>query len=369
MANTRPDLDVINKVDLHDNLIKPFLDHATDTRLLISSSFFKNSYAIDLHEIRHSALLHAVIDDDREKVRRILDVHPELLIQKPKDNLTITSRYTWQKFVAEDALSMAAKRHQVQMISVMLPYFANLPDTDMLSMAKSKLKSAWNRYDRSRDEKGNDHIVIPPAYQDCLLELVTVFTEETFPFGTEIGKRLSDVTEATLTKFRDKLRPNKPIKLDHCLDPELLFYAAYRMYFDYSKEFKNEDQQNQYCVKVVGFIQSVLSPESAKILCKGLYEFVDENRDIDDCGHSLKLKYRKAFYHPVRDAKCGLGFEYLCGWSGKADTSAASAGAVRWKQYIAKKQHRFGYLCSNQERPEIFPNEYTIRKEPDCRIL
>jgi hypothetical protein len=57
-----------------------------------------------------TALYQAVIDDDQDKVKTVLDLHPKLLLHPIPQDFTIESKLTWQKFYVEDALMMAVKR-------------------------------------------------------------------------------------------------------------------------------------------------------------------------------------------------------------------------------------------------------------------
>ena len=69
-----------------------------------------------LDKKRQQRFLLAVLDDDRMMVKKLLVRYPQLLHAVPPKNMVIESQCTWQKFIAEDALSMAVKRKQIKMI-------------------------------------------------------------------------------------------------------------------------------------------------------------------------------------------------------------------------------------------------------------
>jgi hypothetical protein len=66
---------------------------------------------------------------------------------------------------------------------------------------------------------------------------------------------------------------------------------------------------------VRGLIQSVLTPETAKIFCESLDDVVTaikkgEKKEISKEAASHKLKSGEAFYRVSRDSKEGAGFNF-----------------------------------------------------------
>lgn len=347
----RSDLTLISH-DMHLDVLSPHLDSATDVRLLISCGHFASRYQSD---ISYCTLLQFMIDDDREKVKQILDKHPTLLLHVPNEKFIVSSRYTWQKFFAEPALTMAMKRKQIEMIKLILPYYDKLPQTDEIQAAKRKALSAWADY---------ADIVIPHEYEIYLQSLVDVFAEETFPHGKKINARLSDKTEAALRLFRRIMLPHGAVKLDDYFEPEIFLYAAYKIYIKNANKLQNSGREH-FCVKVIGFIQSLLTPETAKILCEGLYFVVEEKRSISDQGKSLKLHGGEAFYRSSRVSRSGLGFDYCCGAGGLTCLDwGYEPGTLYWQKYIEQKQQVFGRLCNDHQQ-----NQYSILKQQRCVIL
>ncbi len=86
------------------------------------------------------------------------------------------------------------------------------------------------------------------------------------------------------------LLPEQAVKLDDYFDIELLFYAVCKMYDEQFNVFADWNQRQAFCIRVMGIIQSVLPPETAKVLCEGLYYGMEENRPVGKLAASLKLK-------------------------------------------------------------------------------
>lgn len=343
-------------------------------RLSKSCSYLHQFFKEDLKERAIKAFLQAVIDDDREKVLLMLDKHPELLLQLPNEKLIIKSRHTWQQFYAEDALIMAVKRKQIEMIKIILPYYDKLPQTDEVKIAKAKAMSAWTNYDIRINVRGKYSILVPPEYDNFMQSLVDAFLQESFPNGTALNSKLSDLTEDALRNFRNRMLPLSPVKLDDYFDPELMLYVAYRAY-EYNRDlFKTCIQRDHFCVKVIGFIQSVLSPETAKIFCEALQGVVDKNKPISDCAKSLKLTYSKlSFYRSSQFSTTGLGFDYLCGTSFTYNGGYRlnkGLGWVVWKSMLAKLYHaKAESFLDLMQRSSIQQDQQSTHKQPGCVIL
>ena len=301
-------------------------------------------------------LWQAVIDDDHKTVKRLLDVRPGLLLLKAPAGLQIQSQYTWVTFDVENesALSIAAKRKQINMIKLLLPYYDKLEQTGEVIQGKAEALLAWKAYTIQKNASGEDEIVIPSDYANYALSLINVFKVETFPNGVK-GK-FSEKTEDALKLFSDILLPKKATKLDDYIDPELLLLALYKAYRDQFYTFQNWEQRDAFCVRMIGLAQSVLTPETAKIFCEGLYYVAGENRKISDRAESLKLLGGESFYRASRESRSGLGIEYLCGlrWWGVDVVSVLSSARIgrrgaagAWKNYVKQKQQIFGTLRSN----------------------
>ena len=297
----------------------------------ITCKTINNFFQPDLDKF---GLYQSVIDDDREAVQRILSRKPELLIVEPK-NLIIESQLTWQKFFIEKATVavMAAKRKQIKMLELLLPYYDKLEQTDEVRKAKAEALSAWKIYETKKNTEGEDEIVIPSEYADYAKSLVYVFSEETFPNGSDkygYGM-LSEKTELTLSTLFNRLLPDEAVKLDDYLDVELLLLAIYKAYWDHF----NWEQRDAFCIRVRGLIQSVLTPETAKIFCESLDHMVTamkngEKKDLSKAAVSHKLKSGEPFYRESRDSKEGAGYNFYCGIFGRGMARAGAAGGDAW---------------------------------------
>ena len=314
----------------------------------------------EAHELTENVMLdlflQAVIDDDRNIVAELLDKNPELLLVKAKKGVAIQSQHTWLTIDAEDedALSIAVKRKQIKMVELMLPYYDKLEQTPDVLQAKSKALSAWVFYKMQKNEEGAIEIVIPREYSIYAQSLIDVFRNETFPNGTN-GK-FSEKTELAIESLFNILLPKRSVKLDDYLDPELFLLALYKAYNDNFALFQgNWKQLEAFCIRVIGLVQSVLSPETAKIFCEGLYYVVEESRSISPRASLLKLLSGEAFYRSGFESRVGLGFEYLCSGRGHGRAGLGGRGwrGFAWKISVEQKQQIFGILRSDYSTSQI----------------
>jgi hypothetical protein len=335
MANSRPfkkqKIDQADWNRLNTDVVQLIADRhltAKDTlSLALSCQQLWHPLQTVLDKKRQQKFLQAVLDDDRMMVKKLLGRYPQLLHAVPPKNMVLESRCTWQKFIAEDALSMAVKRKQIEMIQLLLSYNDKPEQTAALS--------AWSFYEMKINANEEEEIVIPPAYVDIIQSMMTVFTQETF---TE--NKCCATTEDALSQFYEMLLPEHAVRFDGYFDIELLLYAAYKMYDDHFDDFLNWEQRNAFCIRVIGFIQSLLSPETAKIFCAGLYYVVEENRKISDRATSLKLLGGESFYRLSRESRAGLGFYFIADWVGFWSPTVrrgAAYDALRWGAGVLEK--------------------------------
>ena len=303
-----------------------------------TGNYFHRMFKEELTKRAMRTLYQAVIDDDRETVKRILVARPNLLLVEPPTGLVIESKLTWQKFYAEKPAIMAAKRKQIKMLELI----DELEQTELVKQAKAEALLAWSPYKTQQNAQGEDEIVIPRLYADYAKSLIDVFREEAFPNGTK-GK-FSEKTENALKLLFDILLPKKAVKLDDYIDPELFLLALYTAYRDHFDFFQNWDQRDAFCVRMIGLAQSVLSPETAKIFCEGLYYVVEEKRAISARAGALKLLDDELFYRLSRDSRSGLGFEYLCAgvaWRWPPSRSLLMGARVTFGKTMSSKNNNF----------------------------
>lgn len=282
-------------------------------------------------------LSQAVIDDDRKAVVKIATARPDLLLQlligMPK-GFDIESKYTFQKFNLEDEniLTVVVKRKQIKMIETLLSCFAKLKQTDHVWKMIAKALSQWSFYELRKNQKGIDEIVIPEEYASYAQSLIKVFNAEAFPNGVK-GQWSKKTELAHLTLF-NRLLPEQAVKLDDYPDMELFLLAFYRAYYDKFGVHRNMIQRDAFCILVIGLIQSVLTPETAKILCASLVNIVTalemgEKYELNKEANEHKLRDGTRFYRLARDLDSGLGRDFLVNLYGVAREPGESASPLR----------------------------------------
>jgi hypothetical protein len=130
-------------------------------------------------------------------------------------------------------------------------------------------------------------------------------------------KKGEEAGDKAISDFRKKYLPKNAIRLNEYVDVEALLHEAYKAYVDEYDNLKY-DQRVKYCINVIGFIQSLLSPETAKIFCQGLYDVVENKKPISALAESLKLVNDKdiSFYRASRQSRKDLGFDFYCAGHG-----------------------------------------------------
>lgn len=286
-----------------------------------------------LNTKKFQIFLQAVIDDDLPMVAKMLKTMPDLAKALPPKGMTIQSKYTWQQFVAEDALSMAVKRKQYDMITLLAnhhdkskqtlskwQFYKELSNANVRYVSEknpsNKKKSSICRYEMKSDMPVQEGFIIPAKYVAIIQKLIDVFKIEPFT-----GNKLSQKTQDALSQFRAILLPAHAVKLDDYFDIELLLYAACSMHDDQFNKFQNPKQRNSFSILAIGFIQSLVTPNMAKELCEGvcnMYEGIPEKYDPSE---PLKLACGKLFYRSSQSSCSGMGFDFMCDAFGSSATS------------------------------------------------
>jgi len=271
---------------------------------------YQDKVARTVESVIKFKLLQAIIDDDRETVKKILDKTPELLEVEPDKALVIESQKTWQRFRAEKPFVMALKRNQLEMVKVLLPYFEKLENGAQVALAQ--WASAENDLMQQKERTA----------RHSFKSLIDVIAKEFCPNG--IKGKLSEATEKALEEFRKTVLPDEAVALSDYYDIEQLLIAVYQAYDDAFNTFQNHKQRNIFSVKVIGFIQSLLTPEDDKVHCEGPPDMVEHNKKIREYVASSKLpddeeasyayyRVNHSSYRVNRSAHLGLGFEYVYG--------------------------------------------------------
>lgn len=299
-----------------------------------------------IHQQVTKSFLQAVIDDDRETVTALLETNPQLLMIDLPENFVIESQYTGQQFFAEPALMMAVKRKQIKMIELLLHFFDKLEQTEAVLSAKAQALSAWKACDIQQNAAGQDEIVIPDGYQARAEALVACFENEPLPLV-----ELSEETQLALEDLLDELLPDAVISLEDYPDLELFLLAVYKAYYDHYHtlivEFGKaitEDRAEQFCKRVIGLLQRVLPPETAKMLCQGLHQVMNNGAEIGERAESLTLVAGGPYYRKLDDNRRGFGFSFVCNHKGSISIDALHPEAddsFDWMKFVVKKERDF----------------------------
>lgn len=108
---------------MHDNVGR-YLSIRETSNLAQSCRWMNALFQPKLNELEVQRLLQAVINNDQKTVKKLLARKPELLLVAPDKRLVLESQCTWQRFDVQNknALAVAAKRKQLQMVELLLSY-------------------------------------------------------------------------------------------------------------------------------------------------------------------------------------------------------------------------------------------------------
>lgn len=308
---------MINHRDLKDPFTMAMLNSGIPVKQTTAfmgalSNTNKRFYGMFYTSITDSAIItlyQAVIDGNQKQVKRILDSRLDLLLLPVKPDLIIESKLTWQRFFAEDFLMMAVKRKQVNMILLLLFYYKKINRDDLIRNAFD----AWFFYE-TKQINGGERVIIPSEYLCYARSLIYVFAYETFPNG--IYGPFSEKTESALSLLFNILFPKQAMKLDDYISIELLLLAMYRVYACHINAL-SKNQQDAFCIRAIGLVQSALHPESSALLCEGLDNatlLVNAMKRVIPSKRALshQLKSGENFYRRSRESRSDLGYNYLC---------------------------------------------------------
>lgn len=342
-----------------------------------------NVYDYQAGHNRFEQILQAIVDEDIDSLKNILDSHPgyiQLLIKKPQKNHFIESQLikglTFN--IIENPLLFAVKRKQMGIpnhpgvIETLLHYLdksekdLDIEERKQLLDIKTEALTSWTNYTYGINEQSIDTIIIPPQYQSYLQSLIDIFNQETFPNGVNF-KDLSPRTESALNDLLNKLVPEQAVKIDDYLDVDLFLYAAYNLYANNLNRFQSWDKQDAFCIRVLGLIQSAQRRQTAEIFCQGLYAVVVHNAKINT-PTNLKLSYTTGtidFYHSHRNSRENLGFDYVAGsWEGLAEPRGVGIRMVSrsgawqlFRKMLKKREQNFQALKMQFEPCQITEQE------------
>jgi hypothetical protein len=115
--------------------------------------------------------------------------------------------------------------------------------------------------------------------------------------------------------------------IDEYCDVEQFLMAAYKIYDEHLNLFQNNlDRRDVFAICVIGFVQSLISPELAKAYCEDLDGVANNKKPISKRAEDLELKDGGPFYRSSRTSRSGQGFTFYCSIYNGASTRASFAG-------------------------------------------
>ncbi|KTD02198.1 F-box protein [Fluoribacter gormanii] len=289
--------------------------HLHDPKSLASLALTCTSFGLfraESNETGYLNLVQAVIDNDLETAKRILDANPTLLLpQHVKENVTskaVESQKTWQVLYAEAPLKIARMRRQHQMVEFLLPYFDNIPTSNANGQeeASKQLREAEIALEKQQA------FTIRMIHEGLFKPLVNAL--KTCKYCNH-KSNLMQYTDANvleeLIKLKNIIRSKNPVSLENAMDPALLLEEAYRIALGKSDIINIKDPQDMwndsirsdqvrfFSIKVIGYLQSLLHLELAKALYPA--QFAETAKD----------KKSITFYHESPDKPDMLDLEQL----------------------------------------------------------
>jgi len=297
--------------DIHGN-ISYYLNDKDIVMLSKTSCTLFNTYESIRKDRILGNLYLSMVDHNLIFLRKIKEISPKilsefLLNEAPKR--WIECQTTWQRFFVEKPLKMAIKRRQLKILAELILYFKELEEIKMIPNGKIEILSQWNQALSEMNAQKNKEYDFKP--------LIDVIKKENFPNGKNGDKLIDRITETTKIEleenFKKILLPDEPILLKDYFDIEALLSETYQVLMDNLNEFKNPDQIALFVICVLGFVQSLLSPEVVEIFCYiGLREFVMFNNRVNTETDEMFKKFNIPFYRSSRSSQIGLGYDHVC---------------------------------------------------------
>lgn len=333
---------LVNKNEVTASEVLPRLIRYSTRSVCALSSLNCDFHTLFRPDLNALMLMQAVIDNKKIIVEGLLNKHPYLLLKKPIKE--IESKLTWQRFLPEKPLKIAIKRGQTQMIKKLLPYFYELEKLGFVENGEKEALTQWDEAIIEMNQQRREY---------DFKRLMDIISKEDFIRGD-----LSKKTQDELDIFRNTLLSND-------FDIKQLLIAAHETYRDALRPMLSEKQRFFYCIQVIGFLQSLLSPENAPVLCQGLKQVIDEYCPIDKMAESyqlVKINPVIPFYRESRDSQSGLGSEWYVGSMGGAWSSMPIFSnniinqIARLKKLVEREQNTLQDIKENL--PEYMRTEY-----------
>lgn len=307
-------------------------------------------------------LVQAVIDDDFSTVDIILDFDPLLLKIEPSEfGITeVESQLTWQRFKTENVFIMAQKLHRLKIMETMLPHFEKLEQaretkcnyqdlqTEVMQqwiMPSFNANRGMMRFDKLQEEYIETYFL---PLINTIAEDKVVGIDEHVNANTVIDVK----TELELEAFRKKILPNEAVAIDNYVDIEVLYIAANKAFDLHDKKCNHWGQKHIYTQRVIGFIQTLLSPEPAMIyIGQGIYP-ASIVQDVTP--QILKLRPdNRSMYRSSRSDRSHIGFNAYIQLS--EVTGARPSPIDGWK--IFKERYLFRQAAIDKLKQQVYPSK------------
>ena len=212
-----------------------------------------------------TAFLQAVLDDNYEKVEKILKVNPALVAAQPHPSLILQSHLTWQRCYALPALTMATLRSQLNMINTLLPYFEYIPN------AAEVIKQQWQK---------------PFCTEQALGAFITSITD---------AKNTINIDQLKKLLFADVLNLQSALPTAELL-VQLLMIRRLPLNLNTDAEL----------IHAIGLLQSVQIPELASKIASSLDKHTTYSKKQFSHGN-IYLSDNSTYYRPHPEQIQGLG--------------------------------------------------------------
>lgn len=238
----------------------------------VSNHFHLFSNTKSIPYLMHK-LLSAVIDDEFDVVRQLLDLHADQLLAADYTATSmslIRSKYSKQCFKSEHPLRLAARRYQCEMVKLLLEYMDETIYVDEIHLSLryflEQQKAIFGLTAKERKKKYNQ-LFYPLLLKTILMDEYASLEESDY-----LAKRYESFRTMLLTQtFSD---------LTNCQSQnEVVWYSSENLLLA-AIDFVNTEREkyewslvrtqfNFYCINVIGFLQKLLPPSIKAQLIQG----------------------------------------------------------------------------------------------------
>ena len=164
-------------INLYDAIEDSGIPDADFTKLVVNlsttHSFFNQLLKYHYEYVCCKRLAQAVIDNEPNLVKKILDLRPSRIQFNFPPNCVIRSHRTWQEFCdIKNVLYLTVKLKLPKMFKFLLPYYDKCQQTPELIKAKNTAISAWRGYEIKIDKDGAQEIIIPAEYAKLAKKII-----------------------------------------------------------------------------------------------------------------------------------------------------------------------------------------------------